>query len=114
MTNHKRTAWDPETKTIYLEAIMEQKGGGRKVWDVDPHKQMIALLIEQCELLKRILAQTAPYHTGPQTVTVEKPPGIEIGKINMDESSTEEHVTEPATPALPDVQTEEGSQSDPV
>ncbi len=45
-----------------------------KMWDVDPQRQMIDLLKEIKVLLTKIAADSVPYHTGPQTVSLADPP----------------------------------------
>ena len=81
---HEKAHWDPETKTLFVETISDRSDPKRKTsfWDEDPQLQIINLLKAQNELLKKILAQTAPYHTGSQTVQIS-----DSGTVSPDSDS---------------------------
>jgi len=77
MTKHKvmgrNVRYDEDTKTVYQDTGLEDIVQSEKTWKVDPHLQMIRLLTDIKILLSNQLKRTAPYHTGPQQVTIAAP-----------------------------------------
>lgn len=71
--DYKRIGYDPATKTLELEITSDRttKPGWKK-WEVDPQLQIINLLKEIKTLLGKLVDRDPPYHTGPQTVQVDK------------------------------------------
>jgi len=69
---HKRGNYDPDTKSLDLTAVSTKDPvpPAEKTWAVDPQLQIIRLLTDIKILLGNQLKRTAPYHTGPQAVSI--------------------------------------------
>ncbi len=85
---YNRGTYDKETKTVRLSTKDKPAIVGKKIWDVDPQRQIIDLLKEQLVLLKKIADSTVPYHTGSQAVSLlpVTPGGQKEPPVSLEES----------------------------
>lgn len=72
--HYERGDYDPATKTLKLSIKSDTRDPKHrtKVWDVDPQQQTIDLLKRIELLMRELVDRTAPYHSGPQVVEVDK------------------------------------------
>ncbi len=84
---YERGIYDQSTKTLHKSTPQEPIVRGPSAWDIDPQLQIIRLLTDIKILLGNQLKRTAPYHTGPQQVSIASPrdPVLPDGSVTVGE-----------------------------
>jgi len=69
-----REGYDPSTKTLSLSITSDKTDPKHqtKAWEIDPQLQIIRILTDMKVILSKLLDHSAPYHTGPKVVEVDK------------------------------------------